>query len=34
MEEALGGYYILECASMEEALAWAERMPNYGHAFN
>ncbi|MCI0698249.1 YciI family protein [candidate division KSB1 bacterium] len=30
-EEALGGYYILECASMDEALAWAERMPNYGH---
>jgi hypothetical protein len=30
-EEAWGGYYILECASMDEALAWAERMPNYGH---
>jgi len=31
VEEAVGGYYILECAAMDEALAWAERMPNYGH---
>ncbi|MGH7455186.1 MAG: YciI family protein [bacterium] len=26
-KEALGGCYILECASMDEVLAWAERMP-------
>jgi hypothetical protein len=30
-EEVVGGYYILECTSMDEALKWAERMPNYGH---
>ena len=29
--EAIGGYYVLECDSMDEALAWAKRMPNYGH---
>ncbi|MGH9847049.1 MAG: YciI family protein [Blastocatellia bacterium] len=29
--EVMGGYYILECASIDEALEWAERMPNYGH---
>jgi hypothetical protein len=29
--EALGGFYILECGSLDEALRWAERMPNYGH---
>jgi len=30
-EEVMGGYYVLECASMDEALEWAQRMPNYGH---
>ena len=29
--EAIGGFYIIECASMEEAVEWAGRMPNYGH---
>lgn len=29
--EAIGGFYILECESFDEALAWAQRMPNYGH---
>ena len=24
-KEALGGYYLLECASMDEALDWAAR---------
>lgn len=30
-KDNIGGFYILECASMEEALQWAGRMPNYGH---
>ena len=30
-KESMGGLYILECASMDEALAWAQRLPNYGH---
>ena len=30
-EEVMGGYYVLECASLHEALEWAKRMPNYGH---
>ena len=25
--EALGGYYILECADLDEAIAWAARIP-------
>jgi hypothetical protein len=29
--DSIGGLYILECASMDDALAWAKRMPNYGH---
>ena len=29
--EAIGGMYILECASMDEAVDWAKRLPNYGH---
>jgi hypothetical protein len=29
--EAIGGFYVLDCASMEEAVEWASRMPNYGH---
>src|SRR5262245_2095509 len=29
--EVMGGYYVLDCASMDEALEWAGRMPNYGH---
>jgi hypothetical protein len=27
VKEALGGYFLLECASMEEALDWAARIP-------
>lgn len=27
----MGGYYLIECDSMDEALEWAKRMPNYGH---
>jgi hypothetical protein len=27
VKEALGGFYLLECASMEEALDWAARIP-------
>ena len=26
-KEALGGYYLLECSSMDEALDWAARIP-------
>lgn len=29
--EAIGGLYVLDCASDAEAQSWAERMPNYGH---
>ncbi len=25
-KEQLGGYYILDCADLDEAIAWAERM--------
>ena len=30
-KEALGGYYLLECGSMEEALDWASRIPGAEH---
>jgi hypothetical protein len=26
-KEQLGGFYLLECADIEEALAWAEQIP-------
>jgi hypothetical protein len=26
-KEQLGGFYLLECADVEEALAWAEQVP-------
>ena len=26
-KEQLGGYYLLECDSLDEAIAWAERIP-------
>ncbi|MGH7895361.1 MAG: YciI family protein [Candidatus Binatia bacterium] len=26
--ELLGGYYLIECATMDEAVAWARRVPN------
>ncbi|HJS48924.1 MAG TPA: YciI family protein [Gaiellaceae bacterium] len=31
VKEALGGFYLLECTSMEEALDWAARIPGAGH---
>jgi hypothetical protein len=27
IKEALGGYFIFECASMDEAVGWAARIP-------
>jgi len=30
-KESIGGFYVLDCESMEEAVDWANRMPNYGH---
>ena len=30
-KESMGGFYVLECNSMDEAIEWANRMPNYGH---
>jgi hypothetical protein len=30
-KEALGGYYLLECASMDEAIEWAARIPGAVH---
>jgi hypothetical protein len=31
LKEALGGYYLLECGSIEEACAWAARIPGASH---
>jgi len=31
VKEALGGYFLLECGSMEEALDWAARIPGAEH---
>jgi hypothetical protein len=31
VKEALGGFYILECASMDEAIDWAARIPGAEH---
>ena len=31
VKEALGGFYILECASLDEALDWAARIPAAQH---
>jgi hypothetical protein len=31
VKEALGGYYLLECSSVEEALDWAARIPGAEH---
>jgi hypothetical protein len=30
-KEALGGYFLLECSSMDEALDWAARIPAAKH---
>jgi hypothetical protein len=31
VKEALGGYFVLDCASMGEALDWAARIPGAHH---
>jgi hypothetical protein len=31
VKEALGGYFLLECASLDEALDWAARIPAAEH---
>lgn len=31
VKEALGGYYLFSCASIEEAIEWAARIPSAGH---
>jgi hypothetical protein len=31
VKEALGGFYILDCASMDDALDWAARIPAAEH---
>ena len=30
-KEALGGYFILDCESLDEALSWAARIPAASH---
>ena len=29
-KEQLGGYYLLDCSDLDDALAWAKRMPMPG----
>ena len=31
VKEALGGYYLLECDSMDEAIDWAAKIPGASH---
>jgi hypothetical protein len=31
LKEALGGYYLLECGSIDEACEWAARIPGAAH---
>jgi hypothetical protein len=31
VKEALGGYFLLDCASLDEALDWAARIPGAEH---
>ena len=31
VKEALGGYYLFECESLDEALDWAAKIPGAGH---
>jgi hypothetical protein len=31
VKEALGGFYLLECASLDDALDWAARIPGAEH---
>lgn len=30
-KEQLGGFYLLDCANLDEAIAWAERIPAAAH---
>jgi hypothetical protein len=30
-KEQLGGFYVIECASMDEALEWAAKLPSAEH---
>lgn len=30
-KEALGGYYVLDCADLDEAIAWASKIPGARH---
>jgi hypothetical protein len=30
-KEALGGFYVIECASIDEALEWASKVPSVEH---
>lgn len=30
-KEALGGYFVLDCESLDDALAWAARIPGASH---
>jgi hypothetical protein len=29
-KEQIGGFYLIECASMDEAIEWAKKMPHFG----
>ena len=31
VKEALGGYFVLECSTIDEAVAWAARIPGAAH---
>jgi len=31
-KEQLGGFYIIDCADLDEALAWARKLPMFGGA--
>ena len=31
LKEQIGGYYVLDCASVEDACAWAARIPAAAH---
>lgn len=30
-KEALGGYFLLDCATIDDAVGWAARIPGAGH---
>jgi hypothetical protein len=32
-KEALGGFYLLDCADLDEALEWAARIPGAWHGY-